>query len=103
MIKSYNYLNKCWKSILQNTSIPVKKSFVWCDELEIGIDICIKWITNKNLLYKKINKIKFKKKKRNLGIKGNFLKLITDVCTTPAANTMLNDETRWSYHIYIIL
>ena len=30
---------------------------------EIGIDmytlICIKWITNKNLLYKKINKIKF--------------------------------------------
>ena len=35
---------------------------------EIGIDmytlICIKWITNKNLLYKKINKIKFKIKKR---------------------------------------
>ena len=35
---------------------------------KIGIDIytliCIKWITNKNLLYKKINKIlKFKKKK----------------------------------------
>ena len=35
---------------------------------EIGIDIytliCIKWITNKNLLYKKINKIqKFKNKK----------------------------------------
>ena len=34
---------------------------------EIGTDmytlICIKWITNKNLLYKKINKIKFKKKK----------------------------------------
>ena len=31
---------------------------------EIGIDvytlICIKWITNTNLLYKKINKIKFK-------------------------------------------
>ena len=31
---------------------------------EIGIDIytliCIKWITNKNLLYKKVNKIKFK-------------------------------------------
>ena len=34
---------------------------------EIGIDmytlICTKWITNKNLLYKKLNKIKFKKKK----------------------------------------
>ena len=33
---------------------------------EIGIDmytlICIKWITNKNLLYNKINKIKFKEK-----------------------------------------
>ena len=36
---------------------------------EIGIDmytlICIKWITNKNLLYKKINKIKFKNSKKN--------------------------------------
>ena len=34
---------------------------------EIGIDMytlmCIKWMTNNNLLYKKINKIKFKKKK----------------------------------------
>ena len=32
----------------------------------IGIDMytlmCVKWMTNKNLLYKKINKIKFKKK-----------------------------------------
>ena len=37
---------------------------------EIGIDmytlICIKQITNKNLLYKKINKIKFKKKKKEI-------------------------------------
>ena len=36
---------------------------------EIGIDIytliCIKWITNKNLLYKKINKIKFKNSENN--------------------------------------
>ena len=35
---------------------------------EIGIDmytlICIKWITNKNLLYKNINKIKFKNSKK---------------------------------------
>ena len=34
---------------------------------EIGIDmytlICIKWITNKNLLYKKINKIRLKSKR----------------------------------------
>ena len=37
---------------------------------EIGIDmytlICIKWITNKNLLYKKINKIKFKNSKKRI-------------------------------------
>ena len=37
---------------------------------EIGIDmytlIRIKWITNKNLLYKKINKIKFKNSKKNV-------------------------------------
>ena len=35
---------------------------------ETGIDMytlmCIKWMTNKNLLYKKINKIKLKKKKK---------------------------------------
>ena len=34
---------------------------------EIGIDMytlmSIKWITNKNLVYKKINRIKFKNKK----------------------------------------
>ena len=37
----------------------------------IGIDMytlmCIKLVTNKNLLYKKINKIKFKKKKKERG------------------------------------
>ena len=37
---------------------------------EIGIDIytliCIKWITNKNLLYKKLNKIKFKNSIKNI-------------------------------------
>ena len=36
---------------------------------EIGIDIytliCIKWITNKNLLFKKKAKIKFKRKRNN--------------------------------------
>ena len=35
---------------------------------EIGIDMytlmCIKWMTNKNLLYIKINKIKFQTKKK---------------------------------------
>ena len=41
----------------------------WVMNWEIGIDmytlICVKWITNKNQLYKKITKIEFKKKKRN--------------------------------------
>ena len=34
----------------------------WEIEIDIYTLICIKWITNKNLPYKKINKIKFKKK-----------------------------------------
>ena len=33
----------------------------WEIEIDIYTLICIKWITNKNLLYKKINKIKFKR------------------------------------------
>ena len=43
---------------------------------EIGIEMytlmCTKWLTNKNLLYKQINKIKFKnsKKKRKWGFPG---------------------------------
>ena len=53
---------------------------------EIGFDIytliCIKWITNKNLLYKKTNKIKFKKEQImfvllycvNLNIISKFIK-----------------------------
>ena len=44
---------------------------------EIGIDIytliCIKWVTNKNPLYKKIDKIKFKKKK-NYSMSNIYLK-----------------------------
>ena len=53
---------------------------------ETGIDMytvmCIKWMTNKNLQYKKINKIKFKnsKKKENPkdSIKNNLLNLINE-------------------------
>ena len=50
---------------------------------EIGIDIytliCIKWIANKNLLFKKINKIKFKRKKKKKMVKcvSRSLKLCT--------------------------
>ena len=40
---------------------------------EIEVDMytleCIKWITNENLLYKKINKIKFKKPKNRISVK----------------------------------
>ena len=32
----------------------------WENEIDMYTLICIKWITNKNLLYKKINKIKLK-------------------------------------------
>ena len=43
---------------------------------EIGIDmytlICIKWITNKNLLHKKINKI-LKKERKKYSPKGKWL------------------------------
>ena len=35
----------------------------WEIEIDIYTLICVKWITNKNLLYKILNKIKFKKKK----------------------------------------
>ena len=38
----------------------------WEIEIDMYTLICIKWITDKNLLYKKINKIqKFKKKKKH--------------------------------------
>ena len=38
----------------------------WEIRIDIYTLICIKWITNKNLLYKKINKIKFKKEKKSI-------------------------------------
>ena len=50
---------------------------------EIGIDIytliCIKWITNKNLLYKKINKIQKFGKKKNIALKAVLYKDIINV------------------------
>ena len=56
---------------------------------EIGMDmhtrICIKWITNKNLLYKKIHKIKFKKKKKSQTTR------ITSMCE-PAGGPRQADE-----------
>ena len=42
----------------------------WEIVIDMSTLMCIKWITNKNLLYKKINKIKFKKKRKK--IKGMF-------------------------------
>ena len=53
---------------------------------EIGIDmytlICIKWITNKNLLYKKINKIKFKNSKKTTKLYSGWLPITLRVKTT---------------------
>ena len=53
---------------------------------EIGIDmytlICIKWITNKNLLYKKINKIKFKNSKKPTKLYSGWLPITLRVKTT---------------------
>ena len=53
---------------------------------EIGIDIytliCIKWITNKNLLYKKINKIQ----KQRMDI---CICITESLCCTPETNTTL--------------
>ena len=53
---------------------------------EIGIDMytlmCIKWITNENLLYKKINKIKFKKKILRFSLQ-EYLQAWTLVTTHP--------------------
>ena len=40
----------------------------WAIVIDMYTLMCIKWITNKNLQYKKINKIKFKtSKKKNAG------------------------------------
>ena len=33
----------------------------WAIEIDMYTLMCIKWMTNKNLLYKKVNKIKLKK------------------------------------------
>ena len=70
---------------------------------EIGIDIytliCIKQITNKNLLYKKINKIKFKncissKKKRE--IPGHLLSLLRAwvQSSIPSRGTKISEALR---------
>ena len=54
---------------------------------EIGIDMytlmCIKWMTNKNLLYKKNNKIKFKKKNSIRYLRGKpYEKYSKNICST---------------------
>ena len=66
---------------------------------EIGIDIytwiCIKWITNKNLLYKKINKIKFKKKKSGIGLSLRIWSQ-THPCTTENLNFLWTVPEPWT-------
>ena len=64
----------------------------------------IKWMTNKNLLYKKINKIKFKNKKKLYGFS---MYLLPDNSMMPKAYPLRSEErrvgkecrSRWSpYH-----
>ena len=55
---------------------------------QIGIDIytliCIKWMTNKNLLYKKINKIQKKKNKNQRDFPGGTVdKTLCSHCKGP--------------------
>ena len=38
----------------------------WAIAMDMSTLMCIKWMTDKNLLYKKISKIKFKKKKTKM-------------------------------------
>ena len=66
---------------------------------EIGFDMytvmCIKWMTNKNLLYKKINKIKFKKEKkygdhRCMGLSLGFLSCSIDLYFCICASIILS-------------
>ena len=62
---------------------------------EIGIDIytliCIKGITNKNLLYKKINKIQKLKKKKKANVQYLIRIFLLSFLHTPAivSNTLL--------------
>ena len=63
---------------------------------EIGIDIytlmCIKWVTIKNLLYKKINKIKFKnsKKKEHMILHAKHHSKILQCITTYKFDTSIS-------------
>ena len=58
--------HRCREQTYGHQAGKVVAGWSWWMNWEIGIDIytliCIKWITNKILLYKNINKIKFKKK-----------------------------------------
>ena len=72
---------------------------------EIGIDmytiICIKWMTNKNLLYKNINKIQFKNSKKSnlwIFISGIFHLILSD-CSWPELTETTESKTgdKWDY------
>ena len=80
----------------------------WCDELGDWIDIytliCIKWITNKNLLYKKINKIKFtnsnkKSKIWSWQVLATFWKLsvVFNEVDFPLASLLLTVSLSWEF------
>ena len=57
----------------------------WAIGTDMYTMMCIKWMTNKNLLYKKINKIKFKKKVLYLSA-DNFFKISFQRCKCSEAS-----------------
>ena len=64
---------------------------------EIRIDmytlICVKWITNKNLLYKKTNKIKFKKKDLRASLVAQWLRICLPMQGTRVRALVWEDPT----------
>ena len=64
---------------------------------EIGIDIytliCIKWMTNKNLLYKKINKILKLKKKKGASLVAQWLRICLPMQGTRVRALVWEDPT----------
>ena len=74
-----------------------------CSSDLVGIDMytlmCIKLMTNKNLLYKKINKIKFKNKKKNfLDLKQSASGVVASVTDSPVVVFPVIDS-----HLFCVL
>ena len=73
----------------------------------IGIDMytlmCIKWMTNKNLLYKKINKIKFKHSKKKKKTNIRTLARGEQTFSTPVQLLISIEISTWVWNQMIIM